>query len=141
MKTLLRNFIAQEKCPPEMLKGGSGGQSGLYNVTAAVACEYCLLLLSLAIANNVCIMMYKYSQRQEYVEPYKPKMELRAKPKVKMKVSLTKKERGLQSPYYVANRLWYQLDHTVQNINSVYDFSIAVKKVGFSQFKDIVKYA
>ena len=64
-------------------------------------------------------MMYKYSQRQEYVEPYKPKMELRAKPKVKMKVSFTKKERVLRSPYYATNRLWDQLDHTVQNLNSV----------------------
>ena len=56
-------------------------------------------------------------------------MELRAKTKVKMKVSFTKKERVLRSPYYAANRLWDQLDHTVQNLNSVYDFSIAIKKI------------
>lgn len=43
MKTLLRNFIAQEKCPPELLKSG-GGQGGLYSVTAAVACMYCICL-------------------------------------------------------------------------------------------------
>ena len=55
-------------------------------------------------------------------------------------LSFTKKERVLRSPYYAANRLWEQLDHTVQNLNSVYDFFNSCKKVGFSQFKDIVKY-
>ena len=80
-------------------------------------------------------MMYKYSQPQEYVELCKPKMELCAKPKIKMKVSFTKKERVLRSPYYEANRLWEQLDHTVQNLNSVYDFSIAVKKLDLATLK------
>ena len=52
-----------------------------------------------------------------------------------MKVSFTKKERVLRSPYYEANRLWEQLDHTVQNLNSVYDFSIAVKKLDLATLK------
>ena len=51
-------------------------------------------------------MMYKYSQREEYVEQYKPQMELRTRPKVKMKLRNTKKERVLHSPYYLANKLW-----------------------------------
>ena len=80
-------------------------------------------------------MMYKYSQREEYVEQYKPKMELRARPKVKMKVAFTNKERVLSSPYYLANKLWDQLDYTVQNLNSVYDFSIAVRKMDLANLK------
>ena len=53
-------------------------------------------------------MVYKYSQREEYVEQYKPQIELRTRPKVKMKLHNTKKERVLRSPYYLANKLWDQ---------------------------------
>ena len=51
-------------------------------------------------------MMYKYSQYEEYVDQYRPKVELRARPKVKMKVAFTRKERVLKSPYYLCNKLW-----------------------------------
>ena len=74
-------------------------------------------------------MMYKYSQRDEYVEQYKPQMELRTRPKVKMKLHNTKKERVLRCPYYLANKLWDQLDHVVQNLDTMFEFATAIKKI------------
>ena len=79
-------------------------------------------------------MMYKYSQYEEYVEQYRPKVELRARPKVKMKVAFTRKERVLKSPYYLCNKLWDQLDHTVQNANTCYEFATAVRKLDLTKF-------
>ena len=74
-------------------------------------------------------MMYKYSQREEYVEQYKPQMELRTRPKVKMKLHTTKKERVLRSPFYLANKLWDQLDHGVQNLDTMFEFATAIKEI------------
>ena len=54
-------------------------------------------------------IMYRYSQCEECVDQYKPKVELRARPKVKMKIAFTKKERVLKSPHYLCNTLWDQL--------------------------------
>ena len=79
-------------------------------------------------------MMYKYSQYEEYVDQYRPKVELRARPKVKMKVAFTRKERVLKSPYYLCNKLWDQLDHTVQNANTCYEFATAVRKLDLTKF-------
>ena len=56
-------------------------------------------------------------------------MELRTRPKVKMKLRNTKKERVLHSPYYLANKLWDQLDHVVQNLDTMFEFSTAIKKI------------
>ena len=74
-------------------------------------------------------MMYKYSQREEYVEQYKPQMELLTRPKVKMKLHNTKKERVLCSPYHLANKLWDQLDHVVQNLDTMFEFVTALKMI------------
>ena len=80
-------------------------------------------------------MMYKYSHREEYVERYKPKIELRTRPKVKMKVNYTKKERVLRSPYNLANKLWDQLAHEVQNLNTIYEFAVAIRKMDLADLK------
>ena len=72
---------------------------------------------------------YKYSQREEYVEQYKPQMELRTRPKVKIKLCNTKKERVLRSPYYLANKLCDQLDHEVQNLDTMFEFATATTKI------------
>ena len=80
--------------------------------------------------------MYKCSQCEERVDSYRPKVELRARPKVKMKITFTKKERVLRSPYYLCNTLWDQLDqldHTVQTLNSCFEFTTAVKKLDLSK--------
>ena len=77
--------------------------------------------------------MYKCSQCEERVNSYRPKVELRARPKVKMKITFSKKERVLRSPYYLCNKLWDQLDHTVQTLNSCFEFTTAVKKLDLSK--------
>ena len=51
-----------------------------------------------------------------------------------MKIGFTKKERVLRSPYYVCNKLWDQLDYTVQNVNNYYEFTTAVKKFNLTTF-------
>ena len=46
-----------------------------------------------------------------------------------MKLRITKKERVLRSPYYLANKLWDQLDHVVQNLDTMFEFATALKKI------------
>ena len=60
-------------------------------------------------------------------------VELRARLKVKMKIAFTKKERVLKSPYYLCNKLWDQLDHTVQNLSSCFEFTTVMKKMDSSK--------
>ena len=50
-------------------------------------------------------------------------------PKVKMKLRNTKKERVLRRPYYFANKLWDQLDHVVQNLDTMLEFATAIKRI------------
>ena len=76
--------------------------------------------------------MFKYSQREECVNRNKPKIELRNRPKVKMKLTFTRKDRVLKSPYYLCNKLWDQLDYNIQCLTNIYEFTLAVCKLDFA---------
>ena len=78
-------------------------------------------------------MMFKYSQCEECVDQYKLKVEFHARPNGKMKIVFTKKKRVLRSPYYLCNKVWEQLNHMVQHLNSCYKFSIALRKVDLAK--------
>ena len=60
------------------------------------------------------ILIYKFSKDEENVNRYRPEITLRTRPKVKMKLAFTDKERVLRSPYYMCYRLWDKLDSTIQ---------------------------
>ena len=80
-------------------------------------------------------LMFKYSQHEEYVNRNKPKIELRNRPKVKMKLTFTKKDRVLKSPYYLCNKLWDQLDYNLQCLTTIYEFISAVRKLDLAIMK------
>ena len=80
-------------------------------------------------------LMFKYSRCEEYVDRDKPKIELRNRPKVKMKLKFTKKERVLRSPYYMCNKLWEQLDCNVQRLNTCGEFALALNRLDLSKLK------
>ena len=49
-------------------------------------------------------------------------MLLRTGPKVKLKIAFTNKERVLRSPFYMCNKMWDNLDSTVQLSKNVVEF-------------------
>ena len=59
----------------------------------------------------------------------KPKIELRNRPKVEMKLKFTKKERVLKSPHYLCNKVWDQLDYNVQWLGTIGKFTLALKRI------------
>ena len=67
-------------------------------------------------------MMYKISLIDENVDMYRPEMQLRTGPKVKMKIAFTEKERVRKSPYYLCNQLWDKLNSKTQTSCTMIEF-------------------
>ena len=74
-------------------------------------------------------IMFKLSLVDENVDLYRPEMQLRTGPKVKMKIPFTDKERVKRSPLYLCNKLWEKLDSETQHLNNVIDFTNKLKNV------------
>ena len=96
-----------------------------------------LFLMNLAERRKMFMlkMMFKYSKFEDCVDHRKPKIELRTRPKVKMKTVFTKKERVFKSPYYLCNKLWDQLTFVIQNLNTCNEFSSALRQVNLAKFE------
>ena len=77
-------------------------------------------------------LMYKLSSISENVNRYRPEMQLRTGPKVKMKLAFTDKERVLRSPFYKCNTLWDRLDSDIQLAENVYEFKRKLKGIDVS---------
>ena len=80
-------------------------------------------------------MIYKLSKDTRNLDDYRPGLELRAHPKVKMKVPFTKKNRVLNSPYYLCVRIWDQLPVDIQRAPSIMGFINKVKQIDFTSYK------
>ena len=70
-------------------------------------------LVTQGIANVLLMLMYKLSIDIGNVDARRPEMVLRTRPKVKIKVPFTEKERVWRSPFYVGSRLWDKLESSV----------------------------
>ena len=94
-----------------------------------------LSLVSLAERRKLFMLklMFKYSQHDEYVNHNK--IELCNRPKVKMKLTFTKKDRVLKSPYYLCKKLWDQLDYNLQSLTTIHEFTSAVRKLDLAIMK------
>ena len=73
--------------------------------------------------------MYKLSMNKGNVNTHRPHIELRTRPKVKMKFDFTDKERVWRSPFYVCNRLWDKLDCDIQTAKTMWEFVEKVKRI------------
>ena len=76
------------------------------------------------------MLMYKLSLDVDNVDSYHPEISLRTRPKVKMKVPFTSKERVRRSPFYKCNQLWDKLDSSIQLSKSMLEFKMNLKKMG-----------
>ena len=73
-------------------------------------------------------MMYKLSLIDENVDMYRPEMQLRTGPKVKMKITFTDKEWVRRSPYYLCNQLWDKLNSKTQTSRTMIEFMNNLKE-------------
>ena len=76
--------------------------------------EFNIESLSLRRKRNLVKLVHKTSKNCANVDISRPKMDLRSKPKVKLKSKFTSKTKVYISPLYRGMSLWDQLPHELQ---------------------------
>ena len=60
---------------------------------------------------------------------YRPKIVLRSRHKIKMKIAYSDKDQVLKSPYYMVISLWNQLDEETRSIETREEIKMKMKRI------------
>ena len=91
--------------------------------------EYNIEPLLLRRQRNLVKIIHKTSRDETNLDLVRPKMDLRSKPKVKLKMVFTSNTKVYNSPLYRGMRLWDQLPPEMQKEKNNVNFKNGIKQI------------